>query len=329
MTTQTIDVRQKGTISSLYVLKALCALFVVILHTPLGALTDYAKCISHTSVPLFYMITGFFLYSADAHRVSSRAFGTAKKAIVLWLICNLVYYPLGPIVGSFQDTYMLYFKWLVLGQTPSGGHLWYLMSLVQGALVIGLMFRFGLGRLFPWLMGLWFVGFLFEGYRPVFFGSEPSMMACNFVIKSLPCLAAGMWVAKERQALLRFKYWWVVLALAVTLLYADLIYLKPCVLPSYIVLAPFLTTAIILSGFLTCLSRPSVGEGTKVEYIGRALSGNIYYWHGLFIMLFTRVLTQYVDIYETYGSIIVFVLSLAFAYLLVKIQDAFGWNVIR
>lgn len=292
MATQTINPMQVSAISSLYVLKALCALFVVILHTTLGPFTDYVKCISATSVPLFYIITGFFMYSDDAHRVSKRAFGTAKKAIILWLICNLVYYPLGPIEGDFLDTYMLYFRWLVLGQTPAGGHLWYLMSLVQGALFIGLMHRFGIGRFFPWLILLWFLGFLFEDYRPIFFGSEPSMMACNFVIKSLPCLAVGMWISKERNVLLRFKYWGILLPISVVLLYVNMIYLKPHVLPSYIVFDPFLITAVILTGFLTCLSFPNMGQGTKIEYIGRALSGNIYYWHGLCIMLFTHTHTH-------------------------------------
>lgn len=278
-------------VSSLYILKAVCALFVVILHAPLGALTDYSRALASTAVPIFFMITGYFLYSEDTDRVISRAIKTAKKAIILWIICTIIYYPIAPIRGALSETYMLYFKWLFLGMPPAGGHLWYLMALAQGSIVISILYRLGLGRLFPYLIILWFLGFSVEDYRPIVFGSEPSILSANFIIKALPCLAAGMWVAYRKSSLLRCRYWGVVLVGAIILLYLDLFFGKS-VLPPYVILKPFITTLIIFSAFVVCLQFPSWGRGSRVAYLGQALSGNIYYWHGLPIILFTQVLTH-------------------------------------
>ncbi|KGN84348.1 acyltransferase [Porphyromonas sp. COT-290 OH860] len=310
-------------VASLYVLKALCALFVVLLHAPLGIATEYGRILAATAVPLFFMITGYFLYSEDPNKVAARALKTAKKAIVLWLICTLVYYPIAPIEGALSETYMLYLKLLIWGMPPAAGHLWYLMALAQGMLVIAALYRLGMGKLFPYLIALWFLGFSVEDYRPIVFGSEPSVLSANFIIKALPCLAAGMWVAQRKMALLQYKSWGIALACGIALLYLDLFWGRS-LLPSYIILKPFITTTVIFTAFVTCLQFPSWGHGSKVAYVGQALSGNIYYWHGLPIILFTQVLTQFSSQYEAYGALIVFVMSLGFAYLIVKVQNRLG-----
>lgn len=53
---------KKELIHSLYLLKAICAFMVVGIHTPLGgSLHDALRPIFDVAVPLFFMITGYFL----------------------------------------------------------------------------------------------------------------------------------------------------------------------------------------------------------------------------------------------------------------------------
>ena len=51
----------KTKIQSLFLLKAICALFVVIIHFPLAG-KIYLDPLIKASVPIFYMITGYFMF---------------------------------------------------------------------------------------------------------------------------------------------------------------------------------------------------------------------------------------------------------------------------
>lgn len=83
-------------------------------------------------------------------------------------------------------------------------------------------------------------------------------------------------------------------------------------------------TMMILAILMLALGNKSFGAGSMVERIGRDLSGNIYYFHGLFIFMLEGVWG-----YEQFGAIYIFVLSLGFAYLVVGLQRRLGIRVLR
>lgn len=58
---ETQNKQAKESIASLYVLKALCAFGIVILHAPIGVLTVPLRLLASVTVPIFFMITGYFL----------------------------------------------------------------------------------------------------------------------------------------------------------------------------------------------------------------------------------------------------------------------------
>lgn len=78
-----MEKKKQGVINSLYTLKAVCAFFVVLLHSPLGEATEYARAISGIAVPIFFMITGYFLFSSEAENIESKAFMTSWKTLLL------------------------------------------------------------------------------------------------------------------------------------------------------------------------------------------------------------------------------------------------------
>ena len=63
-------VEQRKSISSLYVLKAICAFLVVIIHFPMKY-GYYFYPIVRIAVPCFFMISGYFLYSDNREKLMS------------------------------------------------------------------------------------------------------------------------------------------------------------------------------------------------------------------------------------------------------------------
>lgn len=184
-------------ISSLYVLKAIAALWVVLLHAPLGEATEYVRWMAGASVPVFFAITGYFLYDAERNKMLAHLVSTIKKVIPMILILHLIYYSVSPISGSFGEQYMLYIKWLVWGMPPVGGHLWYLSALVQACIILWVWVKLFGGRGLWLFLLLWLARAAMEEYRLLLFGSEPSILSANVVLYALPCIALGMLLRKH------------------------------------------------------------------------------------------------------------------------------------
>ncbi len=201
---------QREPISSLYVLKALCAIGVVSLHAPFGIATDYIRLISSVTVITFFMITGYFLQTDDVSKFLQRAWKSIKKIIPIILLLNLMFVPLAPINGNFSETYMLYFKWLVLGQTNGFAHLWYLTALVQALIVMYLLVYFfkdkGLALL-KFLALLWLVHIINGEYKELLFGKPQSFLNSNFLTYALPSISFGLILRKYETKLLANKNW--------------------------------------------------------------------------------------------------------------------------
>ena len=82
----------KGGISSLYVEKCSCAFLVVSCHTPMGALKWLISPIAMAAVPIFFLISGYFLYSPSEEKSYERAKKSIKKIVPIFLIVQLFYW---------------------------------------------------------------------------------------------------------------------------------------------------------------------------------------------------------------------------------------------
>lgn len=105
---------EKVRISALFVLKAICAFMVLILHTPFMNAAFFYQIlvlISTIAVPLFFMITGYFLYTDDNKLLYNRSIKTLKKTIPIYLICNIIYLPFAKIPPPNMESYIVYLRW--------------------------------------------------------------------------------------------------------------------------------------------------------------------------------------------------------------------------
>ncbi len=316
-------------ISSLYVLKALCAFGVVSLHAPLGLATDYVRLVFSITVPIFFMITGYFLYTEDSDVFLKRAWKTIKKVALLILVLNLLFVPLAPIQGAFSEKYMLYFKWLVLGQTNGFGHLWYLTALLQAIMCMyGCvhLFKGRVMKMLKYFSFLWILAIINGSYRELLFGQPESMMNVNFVTYALPCIAFGFVVREYENFILQKKNWLILAVLAVGLTYLNRFVLQGLAYELSVLFSPWLRLSMIFTIFLWALSHKSFGTGSRLAYIGEQLSGSIYYFHGFFIFVWVQWLASAYD-YSDWGFFYVLIPTVLLAYIIAKVQDRLNVHI--
>lgn len=306
-------------IPSLYVLKGVSAILVVLLHTSVGDYTHFVNLlpvgVGITSV--FYAITGYFLYTADEVKLRSNLWRTMKKTIPIILITQTVYTLFSlPLPEFTMENKIFYFKWIILGD---GGALWYLTALLQGLFVFWVLVRLLGAKYIPLLLLGIVVRFVCEDYWVLIFETPRTNLEKNFLAYSLPMLAAGYLIHKYEEKLLQKCNYFLVFTVLAILIYVNEYWLKS-VLPSYISLHQIMNAVASSVVVLMALQWKSFGRGTAIAFVGKNLSANIYYWHGLFIMFFTMLQTSVNIDYYSWSFFYVLLSTMLFAYIVYWIQ---------
>lgn len=305
----------KGSISSLYVLKALCAFFVVASHAPLAAMPMF---FIDLGVPCFFMISGYFLYSPDLEQVKKRAIKGARKALLLVALLTPIYFLVDPVDLS-QTTLPLALRWIFVSiPNKYGGPLWYLVSLFWGLLAFRLYLQLFKGRGVHWLIALTVLGIAIGRYRFVWDSTpESSSFVFNFINYALPCLAIGYLARRWEPSLLAYK----------ALDYAMWLSIALCIESSLLayfssgtshVGPKILAYPTALAWVATALQHKDFGQSSFVETIGKDHSARIYYWHMLIVFAYTQ-LSEYLPTsisYDKFGAIYVFITTLALSHII-------------
>ncbi len=283
----------KTQIDSLYALKALCALFVVAIHTPLLG-KPYIREILDVAVPCFFMISGFFLYTGNKVRERDKAKKWLKKVLIIYAVLTFVYL----ITGICQGRNFLYMpvilKVVLFGDIISV-HLWYLAALWQ-ALIVFIFLRKN-DRLFI-LCLLFFLWSPIVHYVCVYLGlsNMPEHFTRNCFGVALPYLCAGYVISKYRYQLKKYKlYFCAVIA---------------CFILMKFINWPFLMLQVILSIFVFLVALNYEGSVNKgLIWLGKYHSANIYYLHMILVPIIQIILvTDFLN--EWCCTICVFVLTL-------------------
>jgi len=302
----------RASISSLYVLKALLAFFVVTCHAPI--LLPWVN-IPGLATELFFAITGYFLYSEDLGKVQSRIWKSIKKVIPIMIFLQLLYLPLAP--PDWKSPVVL-FNWAFMGIANFDAvHLWYLTSLLYSLITLSLFIRFTKGKYIPVLF-LCVLGWMILGdYRYFIDGKDGSIYLFNFISRALPFLAMGYWIRANESALLRRKWLNIYLLLLVLSSLENLLVhtiTKGATHGGLVAIFP-----LRFAFFMLILSYKELGQGTWLETIGDKYSGNIYYYHMAVIIGWKALNTHSPllnQIYDYAGAFVVFFISLLIAMLI-------------
>lgn len=320
-------------ISSFYVLKAICAFFVICCHVPTWLA---GNPIIDLAVPIFFMITGYFLYKPGQDVLPwSRSTKIAKQALSTLLLLTIIYYFVEPAPLGYHGLPVL-IRWIFVSiPNRYGGPLWYLTAIFWGVLALSLFMQVFKGKHLSWLIILTTaIGLIFGRYRFLFTEEKSSYFVLSFVAYGLPCLSIGYLLHKWEARIMSWRHLtdWLVLAVLIYTLENHLLQTYSGGLSS---LGPCLShypLCFLILAF--ALKYRDLGKGSLLVGIGRDYSSHIYYWHMLFVALLAH-LFGYPDggnmelPHQPYWAILVFALALLFSVLVVAIQRRLGISVFK
>lgn len=213
-------------IPSLYVLKALCALFVVLIHVPTEAhLQSLLSPMLYCAVPVFYIITGFFLYKGQYREELRSASKWIRKAFALSLLLNISYFIFYTFLGTKYNLAPTVALSLMFG-TGVRTFLWYLTALWE-ALVIFILLRRYAPRLLLYAPLLFamnpFLG-RYSGIIGINPNSLPNFLLLNALYVALPCIASGYILSQYRRNLVGTYRSKLAFIISVVFLYAEYIF---------------------------------------------------------------------------------------------------------
>lgn len=320
-------------IPSLYVLKAVCAFCVVMIHVPFFY-KDYFMPICRLAVPLFFMISGYFL-SSDQGMIS---LGRIKKSIkkIFWinfsasfvyLIYNIslafvLYILNGEDILWLKIFFPDYFLQKILLSNPYCGILWYLVAYMQTLLIFYVFIRCKKFSFLLHIFPFFFIGGLIIGYynfwHPVLLG----FVFRNFLTMGIPFVLLGIFIRKYLNAILQ--------RVGAYLLFLCLFFCI-CAYVEYFYFLQYgcqnhgdynlFTIILSVSVFLYFISHKNLGKDAYFEVIGKKYSLFIYLYHILFYNIID-ILNYKISKFEySWSFLIVSLFTLMSAVLFYKLKD--------
>lgn len=314
-----------GGISSLFILKAIAAFCVVVIHYPIAFRYEFYPLI-YTAVPLFFVITGYFLYKDSHDAIIASGKKQVRKIVRITLIASLVYYIYKNIIsyigggGFVPPFYSIYdvIIWVLFGFNFSGP-LWYMTALCWSLLIIIVLYRLRWQKLL-YLTPLSFIIFNIVLVYPLSELSLPWYFKTNFISSGLPWISVGMFIKKNEtriEQILSNASLWIIFAITLALRYIE----QYCFVgaePRALINVPLVPIIFIL-----CLQYKSFGNNSIIENLGRNHSTNIYLYHSLVGGIVLFVCNQYqITIPDSICATIVYPLTLLLSTLIIKAKSS-------
>jgi serine/alanine racemase len=108
--------------SSIDSFRIIAAILIVFLHVPQLYLVAYENpiwagvmCIARLAVPFFFVVSGYYLFSKNAHDIAQKSLRAAKKLLALILVSFLIYAVIGIIMHTINiEDYLNPFSYVKL-----------------------------------------------------------------------------------------------------------------------------------------------------------------------------------------------------------------------
>lgn len=304
---------ERQSIESLYALKAVCTFFVVALHSKLCYL-DLYKPFLMVAVPVFFMITGYFLRAkSHVEGDSTAALGMLKHAVVITATVNLAYMLFLSCIRQNFQAFLPFNLIKIFVFTGAVYAYWYLVALCEALLFLYLLFKYFPSR---WLQPLLYIfPFLFVG--AVLYGSYYGLVkdhnpeifwTNNACFVGIPCITTGYLIRKHEKKLCKRCF----------------IYIAPIVFSITSMVEMFVsdslpfrtgndfrvsTLPLAISLFIVCLLHRRIGSGL-LAHIGKYHSANIYYMHVAVIIIWSKLYVTQHPAVGDFRAVFVFLLCI-------------------
>lgn len=130
-------------------LRLICAFLVVCIHCTHYSLREYILPITRVAVPIFFIISGYFLYSDNETLTKSRITKSIKKITKIYVISLVVFFIYALINGFITNNFNAVkvgpwkiFMFITNCSSlcfPYDFHLWFLIALIQGLILFHLV----------------------------------------------------------------------------------------------------------------------------------------------------------------------------------------------
>lgn len=318
-------------IASLQTLKFLCALMVVQIHLA-TRFYPFFIALCRVAVPIFFMISGYFMVSPDGTIHQDRVWRTMKKIIGITVSANIVYALYRLAILYYQNR--LATGWHeVIGIMPLlrtlffgnafGLHLWYLTSFLWALFILTILLDLKFRNYLPAIAILGLIANIVAGrYSYLFFESDPGFdINRNALTIALPMVIAGIYVRLYEYKLRKFGHWILsccIFSILALLEFHYLIRFSPDIWHRTGSLLIF-TIPLTICLFMTFLTSSKL-DIKLFSTIGKKYSLNIYIYHWIMMDLCVAFLFPHLRFSSV---IIVFTATLFFTILLEKGKTLF------
>ncbi len=335
---------KSGPISSLYVLKAICAFLVVVIHFPMKY-GYYFFPIVRIAVPCFFMISGYFLYNDNREKMLSnlkRAFCKTLQ-VTIWayvfylLVAIFKSVILGTSLNIVSQTWLYY---IIAGPLiGSSSHLWYLIAYLEALIVVLICTKSNTIKILWWFIPIGLIanlllgkyGFLLPPFDFSSVGIPNYIMARNVFTIGIPAFASGLLLRKNIAQInerVNNKKAWITAISFLILAVVEFVILHVKFEKKYMADISLFTMPLAISFILLCLKYPDFGNKSHITTIGHRYSSDIYIYHmfgGNYLVGFIGVVIYKITGVESlalYNAPTVFLTTLVFV---IVLQKSLAW----
>lgn len=312
-------------ILGLQILKLICAFFVVEIHFNSSA-NILLSPITRIAVPIFFMITGYFLIDKDGLIQSNKIRAAILKNIKLYVFVTIIYllYDLIWIRNfSFFQRFThtsFWIDYIFIGDKSR--HMWYIIALIESLIIIYIGYKLKLKK-FVWLViplclllnfALGKYNFLFEKYGI----PNDLILSRNAITTGIPFILTGILIRRYEYKLPSLQLILLFLVIVIAGLYTEHFYLSSATISIGDMICFTVPAAIFV--FIAFLRfNPNSAFYYKLAEYGKFYSMDIYFWHPLLASILSILLCkvfQELKFYNHFRSFIIFVVTLGIAILL-------------
>lgn len=285
-------IKRDNKVSSIHILKALCAFLVVIIHTKC-VYKDYFLPICRIAVPIFFMISGYFLLNKDRNCIEYKKIVKAIiKIVKIAFIANIIYGIAFYIFDLRSIGYLSFKFWIIEIFTGSAivGHLWYLTAYIEVLLTIYFLQKINKLKILYYLIPCFIIlNMLLGSYRYLIGIDHPyQFLHTNFLTIGLPCFAIGMLIKIYGKQITAIVKWWHVILCFIIAYSEGIIKHKMGLHPPGIGDIYLFTIPLAALTFIAFLKKKNLYCGQLIENIGEKHSLYIYLYHGLVLTLIVK-----------------------------------------
>lgn len=270
-------------------LKFFLAFFIIVIHTGFtGYMGLWIRAIARIAVPLFFMITGYYLPIMPDGKFKKHFYKILYLTVITTLFYILFGYVDSIVCGNSFDSFLHTFDmkticyWVLFNSTPPvAGHLWYFYALLYVLIIIHVARRLKIMSLLYAFLPLLLLGnyilsyFSFLAYR-------------NFLFTGLPYVLLGcLFRNKENQLVNMFRASRALIFGLITLCIAigiEMFIYKS--IGAMVVRDHYLLTLpMVACIFILAIRHPHWGAGSFFNKMGRKYAAYIYITHPFIISL--------------------------------------------